>query len=84
MAIEQLKAMNRTGNTATVQKYELQFESVSGDGNTYAFPCDVRGSVDMDVLTSSALNDYLFVRVFVGRTFSVPCVRRATAHIASQ
>ena len=82
MTIEQSKARNRTEIAAPAQEYELHFESVSGNGSTYAFPCDARGHVDMDALSSSALNDYLFVRVFVGRTFSIPCVQRATTHSA--
>jgi len=38
----------------------------------------------MDALSSSALNDYPVVRVFVGCTVPIPCVRRATFHGAWQ
>jgi hypothetical protein len=43
-------------------------------GHVYAFPCDVHGHVDLDVLSDTARNDYLFARVFVGRKYCIPTV----------
>ncbi len=39
--------------------YELQF---SVERAAFAFPCDVQGRVDMDLLCDRARNDYLFAR----------------------
>ena len=65
--------------TKPAQQYELRFQSLRDERRAYAFPCDARGRVDMDTLTCSALNDYLFARAFIGREFSMPSVRQAKA-----
>jgi hypothetical protein len=54
--------------------YALTFESLSGDGLAYAFPCDAKGHVDLDALDERSRNDYLFARGLVGRTFAAPAV----------
>jgi hypothetical protein len=59
--------------------YELRFESLFDPGRALAFPCDVDGRVDMDALSSPALNNYLYARAFVGREFFTPAVRRSEA-----
>ena len=55
--------------------YELRFESLFDAGRAYAFPCDAAGCVDMNVLSRSALNNYLYARAAVGREFHPPAVR---------
>ena len=54
--------------------YELRFRSLSGDGRGYSLPCDATGRVDLDVLSQSALNNYLYARTVIGREFRTPVV----------
>ena len=61
-------------STMKQPKFELRFCPLLDAGRAYAFPCDVHGNVDLDALSDPARNDYLFVRVFVGRTYRVPTV----------
>ena len=53
---------------------EVRFRPLGGQGGGYAFPCDAQGQVDLDALSDSARNDYLFARAFRGRAFSDPTV----------
>jgi hypothetical protein len=59
-------------------QYALTFESLSGDGLAYAFPCDANGLVDLDALDERSRNDYLFARGLVGRRFAAPAVQTCT------
>jgi len=61
--------------------FELRFQSRLDADRAIAFPCDAKGRVDMDALSRSALNDYLYARAFVGREFRRPkvCEGRAAA-----
>ena len=54
--------------------YELRFLSLHDAGRAYAFPCDAAGHVDMDALSDTARDNYLFARTVVGREFSIPAV----------
>ena len=64
-----------TLHTAThTQHFELRFQSLFNDGRGYAFPCDAEGHVDIDSLSDSLRNNYLFARTLIGRDFSVPAV----------
>lgn len=54
--------------------YELRFRSLFDDGRGYSFPCDAAGHVVMDLLCERALNNYLYVRVMIGREFHLPQV----------
>jgi hypothetical protein len=67
--------------TDTVERadYELCFQSVSGAGRGYAFPCDAKGGVDMDHLSDNARNDYLYARALMGRYLLEPSVQRRHA-----
>jgi len=60
--------------------YELRFQSLFDAGRAYAFPCDVAGRVDMDALSDTARENYLYVRAVVGREFSIPAVIVSAAH----
>jgi hypothetical protein len=60
-------------NSASEQ-YQLRFRSLFDPGRGYAFPCDAEGRVDMDHLSESARNNYLYARAMVGRELSVPAV----------
>ncbi len=61
-------------STITQPKHELCFRTVSDQRRAYAFPCDAKGNVDLDTLSDLARNDYLFARVFIGRTYGAPTV----------
>jgi hypothetical protein len=60
--------------------YELRFQSLYDAGRAYAFPCDAAGHVDMDALSSTARDNYLYARTVVGREFSIPAVMVSAAH----
>lgn len=55
--------------------YELRFQSRFDGGRAYVFPCDARGQVDMNRLSSRARNDYLFARRVIGREVLLPSVQ---------
>ena len=57
--------------------YELRFRSLFDEGRGYAFPCDAKGHVDLDTLSRSALNNYLYARTVIGREFGTPSVEHA-------
>jgi hypothetical protein len=59
--------------------YELRFQSLFDAGRAYAFPCDAGGHVDMDALSDTARENYLYARTVVGLEFSVPAVRVCVA-----
>ena len=61
-----------TDSSAT--QYELRFQSLSGDGSSYAFPCDPLGRVDLDRLSERARLNYLYARAVVGRELAAPAV----------
>ena len=61
-------------STVSQPKHELRFLPLFDAGHAYAFPCDAHGRVDLDALSDSARNDYLFARVFIGRKYRVPIV----------
>jgi len=57
--------------------FELRFRSLFDPGRGYAFPCDSKGRVDLDLLCERSRNNYFFARAFVGREFCHPCVEPA-------
>ena len=60
--------------------YELLFRSLFDHGRGYAFPCDSEGHVDLDELSQSARNNYLYARAVVGRELTVPQVQPSPLH----
>jgi hypothetical protein len=60
--------------------YELRFQSLFNEGRAYAFPCDAEGHVDMNALSETALNNYLYARAVIGRELAVPAVQPAFTH----
>lgn len=60
--------------------YQLRFRSLFVEGRGYAFPCDPKGQVDLDGLSDSARNNYLYARAMVGRELAVPSVEAAAVH----
>lgn len=64
-------------NDPTLTQYELRFQSLIDSGQSFAFPCDPKGRVDLDQLTDRVRNNYLFARALVGRDLAAPAVRPA-------
>lgn len=55
-------------------QFELRFQSLTGTGPAYAFPCDDHGRVDMDRLSDRQRTQYLFARGSVGYALAAPTV----------
>ena len=58
-------------------RYELRFRSLHRPGRGYSFPCDPRGLVDMDALSDSERDSYLYARAIIGHELSFPAVQRS-------
>ena len=54
--------------------FELRFQSLFHAGKALSFPCDARGEVALDALSSRALENYLFARAVVGHEYDTPVV----------
>jgi len=54
--------------------YQLCFRSLVHSGRGYAFPCDLRGLVDLDGMSERARNNYFYARAMVGRELSAPAI----------
>jgi len=63
---------------AAARRFELRFQSLHKEGRGYAFDCDAEGRVDLDALSTSLRNNYLFARTLIGREYSSPVVIPAT------
>jgi hypothetical protein len=48
------------------EHFELRYRSLSSHRCSYAFPCDAQGQVDLDRLSESARENYLYARAMVG------------------
>ena len=55
-------------------RYELRFTNLFNGGRGYAFPCDAKGSVEINRLSDRGRYNYLYARVVVGNELSVPVV----------
>ena len=67
-------------NDSTLMQFELRFQPLRDSGQGYSFPCDLRGSVDLDRLSDRARNNYFYARAVVGRELSFPAVRTRVLH----
>jgi hypothetical protein len=68
--------MNTVANRLDfIAGFELRFQSLFNEGRGLAFPCDGRGTVDIDGLPDRARNNYLFARTLIGREFATPKLR---------
>ena len=56
--------------------FTLLFRPLFHAGRAFAFPCDPKGSVDMDSLSERARNNYLYARAMMGREVAWPSVQR--------
>jgi len=61
-------------NPSNASGYQLRYRSLFHSGRGFAFPCDVRGRVDLDALSERARNNYLYARAVVGRELDLPAV----------
>ncbi len=52
--------------------FEVRFWSLFQPGRALSFPCDDQGRVDLDALSETARNNYLFARATVGREHGSP------------
>jgi hypothetical protein len=73
MLVQKVVPMNAVQQQA-VTGFELRFDPLAGTGPALVFPCDAKGQVDMNALSSRALCDYLFARALIGREFDRPAV----------
>ena len=60
--------------------FELRFDSLSEAGRAYTFPCDSAGNVDLDLLSETLRESYLFARAAVGFELCYPVVCRRLLH----
>ena len=63
-------------NHSPTGRYLLHYRPLVEGSRSYAFPCDLHGNVEMDRLSESARNDYLYARAVVGRELAEPAVQR--------
>lgn len=61
-------------------RYEIRYQPLTEEGQALSFPCDAQGHVQMDALSQSALNDYLYARAVVGREYARPDVLPCDLH----
>ena len=55
-------------------RFELRYRSLSPYRCGFAFPCDANGRVDLDLLSDTARENYLYARAVVGRDLLHPQV----------
>jgi hypothetical protein len=54
--------------------FVLRFRPLRPKGRSLAFPCNDRGSVDLDALGDGLLRSYLYARAVIGAEFARPSV----------
>ena len=59
----------------TAPRYQIRFESIVEAGSALSFPCDAQGHVQLDALSDSARQQYLYARAVVGRAYAAPIVQ---------
>lgn len=68
-------------NTAQAEvQFQLRFRSLFNRGRGFAFPCDHQGQVNLDHLSETARNNYLYARAMVGRELEMPAVEHGALH----
>lgn len=76
----EMTALPACGQAAAPGHFRLCFRSLFDRGRGYAFPCDGCGQVDLDQLSESARNNYLYARAMVGRELAQPAVEPDDRH----
>jgi hypothetical protein len=64
---------------STLNQYELRYQSFDSR-LCFAFPCDRKGKVEMDLLSERERLNYLYARAMVGRDLALPAVRPMGMH----
>ena len=64
---------------ASTSNFELRFQSFDRR-QCFAFPCDPKGRVEMDLLSDRERINYLYARAMVGRDLAAPAVRPMGLH----
>ena len=64
---------------ASTSNFELRFRSFDRR-QCFAFPCDPKGRVEMDLLSERERINYLYARAMVGRDLAAPAVRPMGLH----
>ena len=64
---------------ASTSNFELRFQSFDRR-QWFAFPCDPKGRVEMDLLSERERINYLYARAMVGRDLAAPAVRPMGLH----
>jgi hypothetical protein len=58
---------------ATPERHAVMFRSLLDD-DSLTFPCDQRGTVDLDGLGDRQRHAYLYARALIGHSFASPVV----------
>jgi hypothetical protein len=64
-------------NPVMSQSFALCYPSLHHPGRCLSFPCDERGSIDLDRLPERARNNYFAARALVGRDYAHPQIEVA-------
>lgn len=62
--------------------YALRYDSLHAAGRCLSFPCDAKGSIDLDTLSERARNNYFAARATVGRDYAHPVIEQIGAGLA--
>ena len=63
-------------------QFELRFSHLFRPGRGYSFPCDAQGCVDLDGLSDTLRDHYLFARALVGHELAAPVTCASSACVA--
>jgi hypothetical protein len=63
-----------TIDSSSGHSFALRYVSLHQAGCSLCFPCDARGTIDLDALPDRARNNYFVARATVGRDFALPVV----------
>jgi hypothetical protein len=67
----------RSVNDAPSSRFELHFDALrSRTARGFAFPCDARGNVDLDALSDTLRQCYLYAHTLIGRDYAMRVVPR--------
>ena len=59
---------------ANLRSFSLRYDSLHHAGRCLCFPCDARGTIDLDALPDRARNNYFAARATVGRDYAYPVI----------
>ena len=62
-------------SSSVADGYELRFAALERGAHGMTFPCDAQGRVDLDALSDTSRNSYLYARAVVGAVFARPAIQ---------